>query len=83
MGRGARRRTSGGNEGRVSTIGTINDDELTDDRIEAIWEEAAVAALHAWGPGGRTARNPYREGTEEAEIWACAFRNAYARENGY
>jgi hypothetical protein len=83
VGRGARRRARGCNEGRVSLIDTDTNDELTDDRIEEIWEEAEVAALHAWGPGGRSKSNPYAPGTEEAEIWACAFRNAYARENGY
>jgi hypothetical protein len=57
--------------------------ELTDERIEELWEEAAEAAIHAWGPGGISAKNPYPFSSDEAEIWACAFRNAYARENGY
>lgn len=59
-------------------------DEPDDDEIEAIHEKAAADAIHAWGPAGINGyRNPYPAGSERAEIYAYAFRNSYARENGY
>jgi len=58
--------------------------EPEDDEIEAIHEAAALAAVHGWGPAGVNGRrNPYPEGSARAEIWDHAYRNAYARENGY
>jgi hypothetical protein len=58
--------------------------ELSDEQIDAIWEDATEAARDAWGPAGlHSRRNPHPFDSDAAEIWACAFRNAYAHENGY
>jgi hypothetical protein len=59
-------------------------EELDDAEVEAIWEDAADAALHAWGPlGAPNCRpNPHPSGSTKADIWDGAFRDAYARENG-
>ncbi len=59
-------------------------DELDDSEIDAIQEDAADAALHAWGPlGSPICRpNPYSESDARHEVWAFAFRQAYASENG-
>ncbi len=56
--------------------------EPSDEEIEEIHEEAANAAVNAWGPAGASARNPYAEQDPRHEIWAFAFKNAYATENG-
>lgn len=57
---------------------------LDEAEIEAIHEDAQDAALNAWGPAGASSRsNPHEAGSEAAAIWDHAFRNAYARENGY
>lgn len=53
--------------------------ELTDEEIERIHDEAEAAAESCWYVG--QGRNPYPEGSERAEIWSFAFRQAYAREN--
>lgn len=52
-----------------------------DAEIERICDEAAEAAVHCIHMA--VAVNPYADDPERAEIWSCAFRNAYARENGY
>ena len=59
------------------------EEEITDEEIEAIHDAASEAAIHAWGPAGNSARNPYPPGSERADIWSHAFRNEYARQNGY
>ncbi len=56
--------------------------EPSDEEIEEIHELAIVAAVNAWGPASASARNPYVEQDPRHEIWAFAFRNAIARENG-
>lgn len=57
----------------------------TDEQIEEAYADAENAAIHAYGPLGApiVARNPYPQGSELADIWYHAFRNFYARENGY
>lgn len=59
--------------------------ELDDGEIDAIWDDAKDAAINAWGPlGSPNCRpNPHPLGSREADIWDRAFRNTYARENGY
>lgn len=59
--------------------------EPDDDEIEVICEAAKDAALHAWGPlGAPNGRaNPYAQDDPRHDIWACAWRNAYATNNGY
>ena len=47
--------------------------------IEAIQEAAERAAEQAWNI--RQNPNPHAIGTEAHEIWAFAFRQAFAREN--
>lgn len=54
-------------------------DELDDSKIDAIWENAREAAVHAWR--GNWPTNPYPDGTDKADIWAHAFRNSYANHN--
>ena len=49
---------------------------LSDERIEAIQEEACVAAEQSWWPG-RIAPNPYPGGSAAADIWDCAFRQEF------
>lgn len=54
--------------------------KLSDDRIDEIHDEAAEAAANSWSIN--SVKNPYPISSEEAEIWAFAFRSAYALENG-
>ena len=54
---------------------------MPDNEIDAIYEAAYDAAIHAVTP--HRVVNPYPEGSERAEVWSQAFRSAYARENGY
>jgi hypothetical protein len=59
--------------------------ELTEEEVDAIWEDAKDAAINAWGPLGapNCRQNPHPLGTVKADVWDHAFRDAYARENGY
>ncbi len=54
--------------------------ELDDGEIEQIAENGNEAG-HNDSYFGQTL-NPYPTGTEESDIWDCAYRNGYARENG-
>jgi hypothetical protein len=53
---------------------------MTDEEIERIHQEAEEAAERAMSFG--QARNPYPVGSDAHDIWAHAYRNHYARENG-
>ena len=55
--------------------------EIDDWEIEMIWEAAADAAINTVHIASVV--NPYPETDPRAEIWSAAFRQAYARENGY
>ena len=52
--------------------------------LDAIHDDAADAAGHAWGPLGFPKHRPcpHPEGSEEAEAWWIAFHRHYAMENG-
>lgn len=52
---------------------------VDDAEIEEIAEQAVEAAIHA--PHIAIVVNPYAGDRERSEIWAAAFRQAYATEN--
>lgn len=54
---------------------------MDDDEIEEIHEAAATAGQDDWFYGKTPC--PYPVGSEQAEVWNFAYRNAYAQENGY
>ncbi len=64
---------------------SVGGEELDDAEIDAICEAAEEAAEQAWGPLGAPngAINPYQPEDPRSAIWACAWRNAYASNNGY
>lgn len=53
-------------------------------RLDAIHDDAADAARHAWGPISSPTHRPcpHPQGSEEAEAWWIAFYQNYAKENG-
>lgn len=53
--------------------------EVTDEEIDAIYDEAKEAAIHAWLPGSTV--NPYHDDPQRRDIWDFAFRQAFMREN--
>lgn len=65
--------------------GAVVKGELNDTEIDVICDDAADAAIDAWGPLGAPSHrpNPHPKGSEAAEIWDRAFMRAYAKENGY
>ncbi|MDR3502909.1 MAG: hypothetical protein P4L79_10025 [Legionella sp.] len=50
--------------------------DLSEEVIEAIWEQAFLSAEQSspYSP----AENPYPPSSKEADIWACAYRQALA-----
>jgi hypothetical protein len=54
---------------------------LSDEEIEAIWEQAAHDAIQCAHIAATV--NPYSSDDPRAEIYSFAFRGAYARENGF
>jgi hypothetical protein len=55
--------------------------ELLDDEVERVQSEAEDAAVNAVHIA--SVINPYAGWDTRSEIWSAAFRNAYARNNGY
>jgi hypothetical protein len=53
----------------------------SDVEIERVSDEGCDAGINAMHMA--SAVNPYAESDSRAEIWSTAFRNAYARNNGY
>lgn len=80
-------RETSGNDWRRTTSPAVAPQqcgEPDDAEIEEIHEAAALAAVDGWGPAGVMSHgNPYPRGSERADIWDYAYRNAYARQNGY
>jgi len=54
--------------------------EIPDDEVDSIYESAAGSVVNA--VSFLDAVNPYPAGSRRAEVWALAYRNAYAREMG-
>lgn len=57
-----------------------NKKELSDEEIERIHDEGTEAGDTATTFHSRS--NPYPKGSEANDIWASAFRNAYAKSIG-
>ena len=58
---------------------------MTDGEYDAIFEQGADAAIHAWGPLGSPKHPPcpYPQESKKADVWWRGFNDTYARENGY